>query len=107
MSQKNYDKPIEQIIEEGSKSNDEVWAGVAAHIALIATTKPIEEAVQFTDMDAIIEEIYQRKKLRNQMVGDLYPNIVADEIGRLVKRYGELQRRPLADALYERSRRES
>lgn len=101
----NYDKPIEQIIEEGSKSNDEVWAGVAAHAALVATTRPIEEAVKLTDMDALIEEIHQRKKLRDRMVGSVYPNIVVDEVGRLVKRYQELQKRPLAEALYDRARR--
>lgn len=61
---------------------------------------PIHEALKFTDPDALVMEIHLRKKLREQMVGNLYPNIVADEVGQLVARFEEVGGTNLADALW-------
>lgn len=60
----------------------------------------LEEALELTDLDALIGEIYERKQLRNQMVGSLYPNILVDEISRLLKRYDDLGGTRLSSALY-------
>jgi hypothetical protein len=93
--------PIEQVIEEGSRSNDDMWAGVTAHAALVATTLPIDEALKLTDPAEVVREIYLRKKIRAQMVGAIYPNVIVDEVGRLVARFDEVGGEHLIDALWE------
>ena len=66
----------------------------------------IARALELTDPDAIVDEIHERKKLRAKMVGTLYPNVVVDEVGRLVERFEELGGTRLQDALYERDKAE-
>jgi hypothetical protein len=61
----------------------------------------IREALLLEDPDAIVDEIYLRKKLHREMVGTLYPNIVVDEVGRLVKRFDEVGGARLSDALWK------
>jgi len=53
-------------------------------------TIPIEEALELTDKDEVVRQIHVRKMLRNQMVGQLYPNVLVDEIVLLVRLYEEL-----------------
>ena len=47
--------------------------------------KSIEEALKLTDPLDIANEIFERKKLINEMVGNLYPRILEDEIFQLYK----------------------
>lgn len=64
--------------------------------------RDFQEALALTDTDAVLDEIIARKKLRNQMVGNLYPQILVDQVGQLVRRYDELGGTRLAEALYQR-----
>jgi len=43
----------------------------------------INEAIKLTDDSAIVEQIEIRRSLGKQMVGQLYPSILFDEIQRL------------------------
>lgn len=65
---------------------------------------PIEDALKLTDPDDIVREIVARKKLRGQMVGQLYPGVLAEEIDALVARFDEVGGVGLEDALYHHSR---
>ena len=48
--------------------------------------KNINEAIQLNSIDEIEEEIKQRRELGKQMVGQLYPSILMDEICKLNER---------------------
>lgn len=48
--------------------------------------KNINEAIQLNSIEEIEEEIKQRKELGKQMVGQLYPSILMDEIYKLNER---------------------
>jgi len=64
----------------------------------------IKKAVALIDPDDILDEIIARKQLHRQMVGNLYPDILADEIGRLVERFRAVTTENFQDALYARER---
>jgi hypothetical protein len=50
------------------------------------SVKPIEEALKL-DPTAILEEIRKRRELAKEMVGQLYPSILATEIEKLYNEY--------------------
>lgn len=52
--------------------------------------KPISEAILLEDPVQLYAEYHAREELSHQMVGSLYPSILADEMGRLVERCIEL-----------------
>lgn len=63
---------------------------------------PLPEALKLGTTEGVIVEIHERKQLLRQMVGNLYPRIVEDEIGQLVLRYDELGGTRLSSDLYEK-----
>jgi hypothetical protein len=58
--------------------------------------RSINEALALTDPTEVLKEIRIRRDLRNQMVGSLYPSILADEAGRLLEQYEALAREGIA-----------
>jgi PTH2 family peptidyl-tRNA hydrolase len=44
---------------------------------------PLEHVLELTDIEELTDQIRQRRKLINDMVGSLYPSIVADEITKI------------------------
>lgn len=54
--------------------------------------KPIAELEKIDDIDVLFQEIRDRKKLIDDMVGTLYPGIVGDEIAEINNRIYELRK---------------
>jgi len=54
--------------------------------------KPIDEALMLTSCDEIRRKIDDRHRAVYQMGGQLYPSIIAGEIGRLYQRLKQLSR---------------
>ena len=52
--------------------------------------RPIKEALELIDPEAILEEVAVRRSLIRDMVGWLYPSILRGEIEKLLTRYYEL-----------------
>lgn len=63
----------------------------------------LEDALLLTDPEAVADQIFERKKCHQQMVGRLYPNLLRMEIGQLVARFDEVGGKDLANALRARS----
>jgi hypothetical protein len=58
----------------------------------------VDQALELTDPNKVIEQIRARQKLRRQMVGGLYPGILADEEIKLQDHITELNRKGLKEA---------
>jgi len=54
--------------------------------------KDIKECLKSTSLDEIKREIDERKDLRAQMVGQLYPAMLTDEISQLTSHYTAVYR---------------
>jgi hypothetical protein len=52
---------------------------------------PIEEALKLESLEEIQNEVTKRSELRQQMVGQLYPSILYDEICQLNGRYSDVE----------------
>jgi len=53
--------------------------------------RSIDDALALTDANEILVEIENRKALKDQMVGRLYPAILQDQIAQLYERWYEVK----------------